>query len=354
MAMKKLILLVCTVFLLQISYSQTNIAEFLKAGEADANALIKAYLDPAAMTLGDAMNNGWYNSAATHKLYGFDFNLSVSAVQIPTHAKTFDISTLGLTNMTVVSGGNISPTAAGADVPGPLIQVKDNSGKIIGTFNMLNGYDLDIIPVPMVQVGFGVLRHTDLIVRYIPDLTYSNNGTAMKLGSWGLGMKHNFMEWVPFLKDLHFDASIFGSYSQVNEQNDISFTPEDYELDDVIVTFTNDESQYMKVKAKTTKFGLIVSKKFGVLTIYGGIGQSTSQSNLDMIGKYPVITEEENGDFYITNEDALIDPISIKYTSKNLSMDAGLKLQFGFFAIFGSLNKAEYTSYNAGVSFGTK
>jgi hypothetical protein len=84
---KKLILLVCTIFLLQISYSQTNIADFLKAGEADANALIKAYLDPAAMTLGDGMNNGWYNSAATHKLYGFDFNLSLSAIQIPAQAK---------------------------------------------------------------------------------------------------------------------------------------------------------------------------------------------------------------------------------------------------------------------------
>jgi hypothetical protein len=256
--------------------------------------------------------------------------------------------------MTVVSGGNISPTVAGADAPGPLIQVEDDEGNIIGTFNMLNGYNLDIIPVPMAQVGLGVLPHTDLIVRYIPDLTYNNNGTTMKLGSWGLGLKHNFMEWVPFLKDLHFDASLFGSYSQVDEQNDINFTPEDYDLNDVTVTFTNDESQYMQVKAKTTKFGLIVSKKLGILTFFGGIGQSTSESYLDLIGKYPVITTAENGDWVITNEDALIDPISIKYTSKNLCMDAGLKLQLGFFGIFGSVIKAEYISYNAGISFGTK
>ena len=49
--------------------------------------------------LGDGLNNGWYNSAKTHKLFGFDFNISVSAIQIPKSETTFDLNTLGLTNL---------------------------------------------------------------------------------------------------------------------------------------------------------------------------------------------------------------------------------------------------------------
>ena len=352
--MKKSFLLVCAVCLLQFSYAQTNVAEFLKAGQADANALVKAYLNPYALAFGDGLNNGWYNSAATHRLFGFDLSLSASAIQIPGEASTFDISKIGLTNMTVISGGNMAPTIAGADAPGPLMQVKDEKGNNIGTFKTPNGFGVDIVPVPMAQIGFGILPNTDIIGRYIPDLSYNYGANKMKLGSWGIGVKHNFMKWIPFLKSLPFDASVFGSYSEVSAQNALSFTPEDYNLENVTVTFTSDNSQLLKVKSKTSKFGLIVSKKLGVITFFGGIGQSTSESGVDLVGKYPVITTAQGGGQIITDEAALIDPISIQFTSKNICMDAGIKLKLLFFSIFGSVNKAEYTSYNAGVSFGTK
>ena len=123
--MKKLIMLVFAGFLMQGAYSQTNVVEFLKGGKADASALTKAYLNPYAMALGDGLNNGWYNSAKTHKLFGFDLNISASVIQIPDKDKTFDISTLGLTNLSIASGGNIAPTVAGAKVPGPKLQMLD-------------------------------------------------------------------------------------------------------------------------------------------------------------------------------------------------------------------------------------
>jgi len=162
------------------------------------------------------------------------------------------------------------------------------------------------------------------------------------------------MKWVPGLKNLKFDASVFGNFSQVNEQNNINFTPEDYDLDGVTVTFTNDESQYMTFEANSYTYGLIVSKKLGVLTVFGGIGQSSIESYLDLKGKYPVITTATNGDLVITDEEALIDPISIKYTSKNMLLNGGLNCQLGFFGIFASVSKAHYVAYNAGISFGYK
>ncbi|MDP2338505.1 MAG: hypothetical protein Q8N05_19060 [Bacteroidota bacterium] len=352
--MKKLILFIYVGFVAQLAFSQTNVVEFLKGGKADAKKLTEAYLNPYAMALGDGLNNGWYNSAETHMLFGFDLTVSVSAIQIPEEAKTFDVSLLHLDNMVVVSGGNFAPTIAGKDISGPKLQVNDSQGNPMVSFNTPNGVGLDVVPVPMAQIGFGLLPHTDLIGRYVPEMTYDNNGDEMKLGFWGAGAKHNFMEWIPVLKELPFDASVFGSYSEVNAQSALSFSPLDYTEPNVKVTFSSDKSQFLKVNTKTTKYGLIISKKLGILTFFGGIGQSSSVSTIDMIGKYPVVTKASGGGLEITDEDALIDPISLQFESKNICMDAGFRLKVAVLSLFGSINKAQYTSYNVGVSLGAR
>lgn len=99
--MKKLILIVFAGLFSQMVFSQSDVVEFLKGGKADANILARAYLNPYAKALGDGLNNGWYNSAATHKLFGFDLSISVSAIQIPKSETTFDLSTLGFTRLTL-------------------------------------------------------------------------------------------------------------------------------------------------------------------------------------------------------------------------------------------------------------
>ncbi len=348
--MKRLILIVGMLVAMQSAFSQTDVVEFLKGGKADAEKLIQAYLEPYAFALGDGLNNGWYNSAASHKLFGLDLTVSLSGIQVPESALSFDISKLNLSNMVVESGGNIAPTIAGKDNPGPKLLVKDNAGNSIATFNSPNGQSMDLVPVPMAQVGFGLLPYTDIIGRYVPEKTYSYNNDQMKLGFWGIGLKHNFLKWIPVLKQLPFDASIFASYSEVNAQSELSFTPEDYGVDNVSITFTNDEGQFLKVKTNTSKFGIIVSKKLSIFTVFAGIARSTSESTIDLVGKYPVLTKVDGGGFEITNESALVDPIALKFETNNLSMDAGLRIKLAFLSIFGSINKSEYTSYNVGLS----
>lgn len=353
--MKRLFLLLFLSIQFLFSNAQTDVVEFLKAGKADANKFFQAYLDPYALALGDGLNNGWYNSAETHKLFGFDLSVSLSGIQIPQSATTFNISALGLTNTTVESGGNIAPTVAGIDQPGPKLVIKDNEGNSLISFNSPNGAGLDIVPVPMAQFGFGLLPHTDVIGRFVPEMTYSNAGDNMKIGFWGIGAKHNFTKWFPALKDLPFDASIFGSYSEVKAQSALSFTPQDYGASpDISVTFVNGNDQFLKVRTRTSKIGLVVSKRLGFITLFGGVGQSTSESTIDLVGKYPVITKASGPGFEITEENALVDPIALYFTSNKISMDAGLKIKLALFSIFGSLNKSQYTSYNVGVSLGVR
>ena len=351
--MKKLFLLFCTGFLIQFSYSQSGLIEFLKAGKEDANKLVKAYMDPYAFALGDGLNNGWYNTAATHNLFGFDLNLSVSAIQVSDNSKTFDLNSINFTSLSLENPNNhIAPTVAGKKITGPGLIEKDENGATIASFNSPEGLGLDIIPVPMIQVGYGLLPHTDIIGRYVPKLKYNNDGNEMKMGLWGVGIKHNFKEWIPFLKSLPFDASVFGSYSQMDAESALAFDPSDYTSGNITIDLINNY-QMLKMKTNTSKFGLVLSKKLGMLTLFGGIGHTKSESNVDLIGKYVITTH--SGIFVDGNEivdvSNLNDPIDVKIESKNISLDAGLRLKFTFFSLFGSVNKAEYTSYNGGIGF---
>jgi hypothetical protein len=70
------------------------------------------------------------------------------------------------------------------------------------------------------------------------------------------------------------------------------------------------------------------------------------------MGKYPVLDKDNNGNLTISNENAIYDPVSLSFKTSNLCADAGLRLKFTFFSIFGSVSKSEYICYTAGISLG--
>jgi hypothetical protein len=363
--MKKLTLLICVGLIIQVGYSQTNVVAFLKGGKADAGKLSQAYLQPYAYALGDGLNNGWYNSAATHKLFGFDLSVSVSAIQIPGSAKTFDVNSLGLSNIKVNTGSSVSPTIAGAKTTGAEMDVKvtitDGSGKQIeeiGKINSPEGLGLDMVPVPMAQLGFGLLPHTDLIVRFVPELKFNNGGDQMKLGLFGLGVKHNFKEWIPVLKKLPFDASLFGCFSEVKAESALSSAIAGLTGDNISIVIPNDGNQLLQLKTTTTKYGLVLSKKLSILTLFCGIGHSSSETRVEMLGSYTINTTVKqtiNGTVYTgTATEVWTDPVALLYKTDNICFDAGLRLKVSILSLFASINKAEYTSYNAGLCLGIK
>ena len=351
--MKKVHLLIVFLLLFKFAMPQSSVVDFIKAGKDDASTLFKSYLNPYALALGDGLNTGWYYSAESHKLMGFDFSLSFSAIKVPDADKTFDIDALGLTNLTVSGSNSIAPTVAGANSPGPSLEVHDDNGNTLASFNSPGGVNLDVVPVPMAQLSFGLLPHTDIILRYVPKLEFNNDDDKVKVGLFGIGAKHSFKEWLPFLKRLPFDAAVFAGYSKITAESGLTFGPTDYGANNnVSVTFTPGDDQRLEIETKTLKYGLIVSKKLGILTVFGAIGNSSSKSSIDLLGKYPVVTALSNGDLTITNEDALYDPINIDFDSSNVSLDAGLRLKLAFFSLFASVTKAEYTSFNAGLGLG--
>jgi hypothetical protein len=213
---------------------------------------------------------------------------------------------------------------------------------------------MDVVPVPVAQLGIGLFPHTDILVRYVPKIRFNQQGDEeedVKVGMLGFGVKHSFKDWVPVLKTLPFDAAVFASWSNINANTGINFELEDYGIDETPPNYVPDEDQQLDIQTNTVKLGLIVSKKLAFITFFGAIGNSRSNTKVDLLGRYPVVKDVVDDMPVVEDE---IDPIKLRFESSRLSLDAGLRLKFSYFNIFASINKAEYTSLNAGVALSVR
>src|SRR5512145_2349748 len=155
------IVLCASLVTFQVQAQLVDIGTMLSGSKADAEILLQEYLKPYANAFGANMNNAWYNTAKNHKLMGFDLTFSLSASFVPSSDKTFDASQLGLTGAVSASPSS-SPTIAGKKTDGQEISYPAIPGL---RYNLPKGTNWGIIPSPMIQVGIGLLKETDLVFR---------------------------------------------------------------------------------------------------------------------------------------------------------------------------------------------
>ena len=315
----------------------------------DAEKLFSAYLKPYSKAFGADLNGGWYNTAKTHKLGGFDLTFSISAALVPSSDKSFDASKIGL-NGTVNPAKTISPTIAGAKEDGQEIGYLGNVVK----FNTPKGTGVGIIPAPMLQLGIGLIKETDVTVRYMPNMNVGDYGG---LSMWGVGIKHSIKQWIPGIKQApFFHLSFFGGYTQLKTNANINFLP-DFFVNNLNATkgtlvkdYTNQQMQ-MNVNGFTAN--ILASFDLPVLTVYGGVGLSTTSTTLKLTGIYP-LANVEGGKLLVDDKFAKTDPISINMKSSDGSttkprLNAGIKFKLTIITIHFDYTYANYSVATAGL-----
>ncbi len=359
------LIVVIMMFLTTSSFAQfKQLGNVLAAGTDDAEKIFKAYLSPYASGMGAGLSTGWYNTAKSHKFGGFDVTFSLNMAIIPSADKTFDPALLGLgEGSDLISSVNIdgeSPTAAGDKVDGAEVIYNTNIpgvGEVpFARFNLPKGTGFGYVPAPMIQFGIGLVKETDLIIRYSPDIEWGNGS---KIGLWGIGLKHSIKQWIPALNKLPvFDLSLQGGYTKLHSKNSLNFQASFYEgFADIIVdnpTFYS--GQKMLLDVRNTTFNLIFSGDFKVICLYGGVGISSTKSNLQLTGFYP-LPEVQGTQIIVTDETATVkDPIDISIKSSDGSItkprfNAGLRFKFAIVTLHFDYTYANYSVASAGIGF---
>lgn len=319
-------------------FAQTDITDFLKLykdAQSDVTLLAKEYMKPFGEEFGKTLNTGWYTSAKPHKLGGFDITFSATVIPVSSSMKTFNVSDVLGTNSTikVVDGTNpITPTVLGKEVDGASVYIKGINGLPDQKMTLPQGANIPVLPMANYNIGIGLPFHTDVAFRFVPNLSFGDNG---QFGLWGVGLRNEFKEFIPVFSMLPFNLSAFWGMTKYKlswdmNDNDYAAGTGEHEL-------STDATSY------TAR--LLVSKSIPVLTVYGGIGYNSSSSNYKLKGAY-----KDPNDMTMA---AIImnDPFNLNYTSTGMIFNAGLRVKLAVFMLFGDYTYAGTSMYTAGLGF---
>lgn len=313
--------------------AQGDVSDLFKGSVADAKYLSEGYISPMLKAVGYGLNQGWYTTAKPHKIVGFDLTLSVNPVFIPSSDKIFNVDNSKLTSVYLANDmdgkqpgstgkGNI-PTLFGPDNKQTTYASKTATP---GSFNGPEGTGLGFFPTPTLNLGIGLPKGFDLKVRFVPTIDLgkalgTDNGG--KFGLWGVGVMHDFKQWIPGIKQLPFDLSVFAGYTKMTLNVGISEGG------------PNGKAEFSSA-ASTVQ--VLISKKLSVLTPYAAVGINMATTKLGVTGTY---------DFDGTQ---VKDPFSLSVASNGPRVTGGLRLKFGPIAFHGDYTLAKYKS--ASVGFG--
>lgn len=334
--MKSIYRIVCLSLFVTIattSMAQDDLEEFLKESVDDGRKLVSAYVSPFMKSVSLGLNQGWYNTAAPHKIAGIDITVTANAMTIPKDELFYNVSELGLERLYLANSSPDypgAPTVFGPDRSPEFAYVDEDTGDET-TFFGPGGVDLEgeigknWVPVPMAHVGIGLPKGTDLKIRYTPTIDLDDDG-SVKI--FGIGVMHNIKQWIPGLKLLPFDLSGFVGYTK-------------FKLDMALDREDNPDQMGIFEMNATTIQGLI-SKKFSILTLYGGLGYNIANANIAMKGSYEI------------GDDTVVDPLDLKFTSSGPRATAGMRLKLAILTLHADYTLQKYKCLTVGVGLSVR
>jgi len=262
---------------------------------SDASTYLQNYLEPVVVSASNGLANGWITTAKPHKLFGFDVTATLSIAGIPDAAYSFAFNSTdnsyGSIRLEDGSGNIINgevPTLAGGDpIDGYQIAILDENGTATGdSFTPIAGQNFEDfpvirggLPIPMLNVGFGLPKNTEIKLRLIP-LGQLGDDIALN-GSFGVGVLHDVKQWIPGMKLVPIDISAFVGYNQFK------------------MNYAVADGSFAEFTSRATTFQLLTSKKLLFFTPYLGLGFNAISSSLDFRATDP----DDNSNFVEGNFD---------------------------------------------------
>lgn len=339
----------------QKAQAQGDVATLLKAGVDDASKLIEAYTTPFFRGFGAGLNGGWYNTAKPHGLGRFDLTVNLNVAMVPTADKTYDASALGFTKLVLDNPANkIGQTIAGEANPtnNPVYVLRTdnptlppgNNAVELARFDAPPGAGLPFSGAPTAQLAIGLIKNTELMIRYMPTIALGDQGD---IGLIGFGLKHDIKQWIPGIAKMPFDLSGYFGYTKMKLALGLDLKPEA----GVPNASGNNgvyADQVFNLNTSATTFGAIVSKKLSVLTVYGGLNYQMSTTTLSLDGDYPLNSVNST-----TGSEEIIkisNPVSFEVDGANgVTGTLGMRLKLLILTFQGAYTFGKYPMATAGI-----
>jgi hypothetical protein len=318
--------------------AQDEIDKVFQNGKADGEYLLKGYLNPFMQTISLGLNQGWYNTAKTHKVAGLDLTTNVNLMYFPSSDYYFNVDNSKLKEIELLSGpsgtpqsGNV-PTMFGPD-KAPTYRSKSDGSEFEGP----PGIDMKknvgkFLPVPTVNFGFGLPKSIELRLRFCPKIDL---GDKSSFNLYGIGIMHDIKQYIPGIKLLPFDLSVFAGYTHMQMKTDLSGN----------FNSIDGKAQEGIFSVNATTIQGVISKKISVITVYGSIGYNIAKSNLAMKGSYDF---DDNGSISTDPAKPEHDPVNLDFAASGPRVSGGVRLKLWVFTFHGDYTLQKYSSLSAG------
>jgi hypothetical protein len=260
------------------------------------------YTSPLLSGFGNDLNSGIYYSADLHEVLGFDIGVKFAMSKITDADKTYNLTipsmsvdptTIGInavnvngviiaipagSNITLTSGVNYPSSITANSAVGPkdntIVNTIGGSQAVISSSNpLLNGKTITLpsqpqqilllpggfdfgalgVPLPMPQLNLGLPFGLEFMLRYFPTTSYKDAG---KFNYMGFGLRYSIDQWIPLCP---VDLAVHFMTQKL--------------------TFKSSSDQDI-FTGTATAYGVEVSKKLFIITLYGGFQMESSTLTL--------------------------------------------------------------------------
>lgn len=286
----------------------------------------------------------------------------MSASTVGGDEQHFDGTTIGLSSNTTIPGPSIFQTLSGGkNIPQTVFQLHTKNpltgqDQIAGTFNGPEGEKIRILGrsvIPTVispQLGIGISRATEVMIRFLPASHFTDRTTA---SVYGLGIKHTLTETIfgtdeKIYKDLPpFDIAAYAGFTKETITYNINIQPAESDR----INSGNSATDYSRQKARMNSSdftaGALISRSFSFFSPHIGIAWSAATTRLAFLGNYPMKVTMVPG--YSTLID-LKNPFLVSNRHWGIDSTIGFNLDLGFFRINSDLILSKYTRFNLGIN----
>lgn len=292
--------------------------EIIRAGAGDASLIMTEYMRPALQGFSTGLNTGWVSTAKTHSLLGFSLTIRANAAVVPSSLMSFNLNDLDLQKTRPVAGANPNASTLFGTGNGTRVELFETVNGVEYTFaefEIPGGVNFEYVPSAMAQLSVGLIKNTDVTIRYMPTTEVPDVG--VNVGMFGIGIKHDILQWIPGGSLIPIDVSFAAGYTSLSAVSSVDVRPSDTNKQGA-QPMSQWEDQEISFTASGINYNILVGKTLPFISVYAGVGMETSKSELKATGKFPVESPDPQvGNINNTRYDAIENPLNLSVDGPN-------------------------------------
>ena len=343
----------------KLAQSQDELGMLISESVEDTESAIKAYGGPFLKAIGTDLNTGYASSGEPLEWGDLNLKLVGTASFAPEDDLSFRPAEYGLDEQSsgIYTEEEILPTIFGDETTASIqARATSQNGEQIRTTTTIPLLTLGVRGAPMLmpQADIGFFGGTQIMIRGLPPVkvpTY-NQLRSLETSYFGMGVLHDIKQYIPDFQSSGFSWSVYLTRSTAS----LSLGGPFY-TDDDVREYANEDvqepeeekdynNQKMNFDSKGFSFGTIISNKFKVVTLFGGLEYVSTSTNLNLEGDYPYVN-------YSGQIAHITDLLDITEKTGRMGFNAGLKADVSFLniSLSASLVNGGYSTVGASVGF---